>query len=287
VQVPSTGNDCIAGSCSSHTPLAFGGSVSTSFTTTRSFPNGDVYQIDGMISASENASGTSTPGTIYFTNTFVSGNGTNGTSEGEPDNFLLHSYFDFTANGNAGDLTVVADGSFSSGVGAQSSVQVSAQYITPCGTTSSPVLGPISLPPNSFAQSANTNVGGCSTYELTDTSFTINFRAGTTPGSYIRLGSVVAPSLTGVNTHDFNGDRFSDITWLGAGGALSIWLMNGSAGALGTATGTWSIVGQRDFNGDGKADWLWRDGSGNTVIWFLDGLQAVRLRCRARRLDRG
>jgi hypothetical protein len=55
--------------------------------------------------------------------------------------------------------------------------------------------------------------------------------------------------------------------------------MNGSAvlsaGALGTATGTWSIVGQRDFNGDGKADWLWRDGSGNTVIWFLDGLQAV------------
>ena len=28
VQVPSTGNDCVAGSCSAHTPLPFGGSFS-------------------------------------------------------------------------------------------------------------------------------------------------------------------------------------------------------------------------------------------------------------------
>jgi hypothetical protein len=142
VQVPSTGNDCVAGSCSAHNPVPFGGSLAIPYTTTRSFPNGDEYQIDGMISIGENADGTSLPGKMYVTITFIGGPGTGGTSVGAPDQFLLHDYLDYTQNGSANDLTVEAIGSFSSGVGSGSSVTVSAEYCG--GITSSPVLGPIS-----------------------------------------------------------------------------------------------------------------------------------------------
>jgi FG-GAP-like repeat len=79
------------------------------------------------------------------------------------------------------------------------------------------------------------------------------------------------------DTHDFNGDGFSDIVWTGTSGDIAVWLMNGAevmlSGTPGTAQSTWSIVGQRDFNGDGTYDFLWRDTSGNTSIWFMVGTQ--------------
>jgi FG-GAP-like repeat len=79
------------------------------------------------------------------------------------------------------------------------------------------------------------------------------------------------------DTHDFNGDGFSDIVWSGTSGDIAVWLMNGAevmlSGTPGTAQSTWSIVGQRDFNGDGTYDFLWRDSSGNTSIWFMVGTQ--------------
>jgi pro-kumamolisin-like protein/VCBS repeat protein len=77
------------------------------------------------------------------------------------------------------------------------------------------------------------------------------------------------------DTHDFNGDGFSDILWRDSGGDVAMWLMNGStiaAGAgLGNVPNNWSIVGQRDFNGDGKADILWTDTSGDVAMWFMNG----------------
>jgi hypothetical protein len=79
-----------------------------------------------------------------------------------------------------------------------------------------------------------------------------------------------------VDTHDFNGDGYSDIAWSDGAGDMAIWLMNGStilqAGGLGTVPSIWSIIGQRDFNGDGDADLLWRDTSGDLAIWFMNGL---------------
>jgi hypothetical protein len=73
------------------------------------------------------------------------------------------------------------------------------------------------------------------------------------------------------NTHDFNGDGFSDIAWRDAGGDIGIWLMNGpnlaSTAGIGGVPSSWSIVGQRDFNGDGLYDLLWRDTAGNTAMW--------------------
>jgi hypothetical protein len=278
VQVPSTGNDCVAGSCSAHNPVPFGGSLAIPYTTTRSFPNGDEYQIDGMISIGENADGTSLPGKMYVTITFIGGPGTGGTSVGAPDQFLLHDYLDYTQNGSANDLTVEAIGSFSSGVGSGSSVTVSAEYCG--GITSSPVLGPISPPPSSFSTSAVTFVSPCSAGGLlVDTSFTFNFRNGTTPGSYIRVGTIPAPPVTGAGTHDFYGNLFSDILWRNTNGDTTIWAMNGSqvlsTPDLGTVPASWVIVGQRDFNGDGNCDILWRNTSGDTSIWLMDGGQVL------------
>src|SRR5208282_4302776 len=79
------------------------------------------------------------------------------------------------------------------------------------------------------------------------------------------------------NTHDFNGDGYSDIAWRDTSGDVTIWLMNGTSILNPTATyvttlsTAWSIVGQRDFNGDGKADLLWHDTSGDVAIWEMNG----------------
>jgi hypothetical protein len=89
--------------------------------------------------------------------------------------------------------------------------------------------------------------------------------------------SLVAAASKLTDTHDFNGDGFSDIVWSGTGGAIAVWLMNGAqvmlSGTAGTSPSTWSIVGQRDFNGDGTSDLLWLDTSGDLSIWFMIGTQ--------------
>jgi hypothetical protein len=82
------------------------------------------------------------------------------------------------------------------------------------------------------------------------------------------------------DTHDFNGDGYSDIAWRDTSGDLAVWLMNGTAvlpDSLGQVPTTWSIVGQRDFDGDGYADLLWRDTAGNTSIWFIEPGQSTQL----------
>ena len=92
-------------------------------------------------------------------------------------------------------------------------------------------------------------------------------------------GSFGAPSH--VVTHDFNGDRKSDILWWNSTSGQAVeWLMNGasviSAGSPGSAPSPWAIVGQRDFNGDGFADLLWRNGTtGQLLIWFLNGTSVI------------
>jgi hypothetical protein len=80
------------------------------------------------------------------------------------------------------------------------------------------------------------------------------------------------------NTHDFNGDGYSDILWHDTSGNIAMWLMSGfqtlSAAYLGNAP-AWSIMGQRDFDGDGKSDILWHDASGNVAMWLMNGTQTL------------
>jgi Tol biopolymer transport system component len=82
------------------------------------------------------------------------------------------------------------------------------------------------------------------------------------------------------DTHDFNGDGYSDIAWRNTNGDTAIWLMSvtqsGGAQILsatdyGIVPSSWQIVGQRDFNGDGKADLLWSNTNGDTSIWLMNG----------------
>ena len=81
--------------------------------------------------------------------------------------------------------------------------------------------------------------------------------------------------LTLTDTHDLNGDGFSDILWRATGGNVAVWLMDGStvsqSASLGAVPNSFSIIGQHDFDGDGNADVVWRDGSGNVSMWFMNG----------------
>jgi nucleoside phosphorylase len=87
--------------------------------------------------------------------------------------------------------------------------------------------------------------------------------------------SIVSPLA---DTHDFNGDGYSDIAWRDTStGDVAIWLMNSTTILQASdfvnvpASSNWSIVGQRDFSGDGYAELLWHNLSGDTAIWLMNG----------------
>jgi hypothetical protein len=83
----------------------------------------------------------------------------------------------------------------------------------------------------------------------------------------------------GTNTHDFNGDGYSDIAFRDTFGDVAIWLMNGTTilnantSFVANGLGSTAIVGQRDFNGDGFADLLLRDTrvTAGVYIWEMNG----------------
>jgi FG-GAP-like repeat/FG-GAP repeat len=86
-----------------------------------------------------------------------------------------------------------------------------------------------------------------------------------------------------INTHDYNGDGYSDIAWRDTSGNVAIWEMNGTTvlnpntAGVGNVPTTWSIVGTGDFNGDGRWDILWSDTSGNVAIWEMNGTTVLNL----------
>jgi probable HAF family extracellular repeat protein len=89
---------------------------------------------------------------------------------------------------------------------------------------------------------------------------------------------ITCPAVaSAVDTHDFNGDGFSDILFRDSNsGTVADWLMNGanirSAIAVGVLASNWFVVGTGDFDGDGTADILLRDSNSNTVaIWQMSG----------------
>jgi subtilisin-like proprotein convertase family protein len=87
-----------------------------------------------------------------------------------------------------------------------------------------------------------------------------------------------------VGTHDFNGDRRTDILWRHAqSGENVLWFMDKNTLVSGTFTNppaladvNWQMAGTGDFNGDAKPDILWRhDVSGENVAWFMNGRTLV------------
>jgi hypothetical protein len=98
----------------------------------------------------------------------------------------------------------------------------------------------------------------------------------------LKVGITTPPILPDNNTHDFNGDGWSDILFRNAiNGQLQVWLQrNGGAPLVDANVGPlvpldWQVVGQRDFNKDGNYDILWKNGTtGQLDIWFLNGATA-------------
>jgi subtilisin-like proprotein convertase family protein len=83
-----------------------------------------------------------------------------------------------------------------------------------------------------------------------------------------------------VGTHDFNGDRRTDILWRHTtSGENVMWFMEKNTLVSGTFTNPsaladvhWQMAGTGDLNGDARPDILWRhDLSGEMVAWFMNG----------------
>lgn len=84
--------------------------------------------------------------------------------------------------------------------------------------------------------------------------------------------SPAVPSVSVVQSIDYNGDGKSDITWYNSDvQQISYWLMNGAVvagrGDL-FSGGQFRVITTGDFNGDGRGDFLWRGPGGNLELWF-------------------
>ena len=115
----------------------------------------------------------------------------------------------------------------------------------------------------------------------------IVFTESTAGGASSACASAIGVAGTGggggggklTDTHDFNGDGYSDIAWRNTDGDVGFWLMNGtqilSAPSLGNVPTSWVIAETGDFNGDGFSDILWRNTNGDVSIWFMNGTLVV------------
>jgi len=195
-------------------------------------------------------------------------------------------YHVFTAqNSSQGDRWIISS--------AVSCSNGSTQYTLQVNTSGS---GTVTSLPSGINCSSNT--GTCSYSFTSETNVTLTATpvsgwtfvnwSGACSGSVntCAVGMTQAQSVTATfsrtqSSHDYNGDRRSDIAWRHSGGTTAAWLLNGaqvtSSGTFGVVPTNWQIVGQRDFNGDSKHDFLWRDAStGIVAIWLLNGLQVLQ-----------
>jgi hypothetical protein len=106
------------------------------------------------------------------------------------------------------------------------------------------------------------------------------------PSALASASNYACINFTQTASHDFNGDRVSDILWRDTSNNIGMWLMNGTTISQSQVLGNvaaWAAVGQRDFTGtgftgsgnNGDADVLWRDTSGNVGIWLMNGTKIV------------
>jgi 6-phosphogluconolactonase len=101
-----------------------------------------------------------------------------------------------------------------------------------------------------------------------------------TAGSFLDPAALADTNWKMVGTHDFNGDRQTDILWRHElSGQNVVWYMNGASLASGTfldppalSDTDWKMAGTGNFDGDGKPDIVWHHRlSGQIVIWYMNG----------------
>jgi hypothetical protein len=186
----SVNGSCEVGACPPATPVPVDTSAFVPYAFTVTADNGDSYGFAGQIGEQDLNGGTSLPGSMAITITYL-GNSAGGPSRGT--SFTTHVFYDFTAN-TSGSYALVADtgGAFSGGIGAGTSVT---GLWTFDGTVQSSTFGPF-VPPESFYQSETDNVQAPPNGVLTaDVLTTVVFGAGSPVGSIIAVGAAPANAL--------------------------------------------------------------------------------------------
>ena len=118
------------------------------------------------------------------------------------------------------------------------------------------------------------------------TSYTGTCAGSITTGTPVVIGT---SDVTGIDFDavrawrqpDLDYDRKADILWRHSGGALYIWLMDGTrvkaSEYLPPISTAWQVQAVGDFNGDRYADILWREtSSGATYLWLMDAMRVAR-----------
>jgi 6-phosphogluconolactonase (cycloisomerase 2 family) len=99
-------------------------------------------------------------------------------------------------------------------------------------------------------------------------------------GGFLDPAALADTNWKMVGTHDFNGDRQTDILWRHElSGQNVVWYMNGTSLVSGTfltpaalSDTDWKMAGTGNFDGDGKPDIVWHHRlSGQIVIWYMNG----------------
>ena len=146
----------------------------------------------------------------------------------------------------------------------------------PSWLNASVTSGTVTTSPTTVTFTVNTSANSLSAGIYGPSVLTI---ANTTSGLGTQFLTATLTVVGLSDTHDFNGDGYSDIAWRGPTGDVAIWLMNGtqilSGPDLGNVPTNWTIVGQRQLNNSGYADLLWRGPTGDLSIWFMNGTQIL------------
>jgi len=171
---------CYAGSCPADS-LAFSGSDTLPFDVNYTLNNGDMFNILGSFSDSENSGGTEDFALYDFQVTYE-GNGQGGPSQA--DAITVGQYVTFGTVLSSGTFGVIQDGAFGPGLDPSSSASSCVNVSLGCTVPAYPP-GTFYLT-NSFSPES---VDGTFVYNQ---SFTSNFGAGSAVGSYIVWGQDTA-----------------------------------------------------------------------------------------------
>jgi hypothetical protein len=168
---------CEAGSCPA-TPVPFNSTAALPFDFTFALPNGDMYQIYGSFSVTNDTDGTGGSNIFAFQVDYEGSSSGGGPSAA--DSIIVQRNAAFQASVSSVNFNTALTGAFGPTIAASSSASTCFGGTLAC-------LGPVS-PPGSFNQNSTfpiTNISGSYTDDKT---FTSNFGAGSPVGSYIVWG---------------------------------------------------------------------------------------------------
>jgi uncharacterized protein (TIGR03437 family) len=227
---------CTAGTCPAQ-PLAYSGTASLPVATSVTFPDGDVYEITGTLTSTNNSNGASVTFLHSLQVVFVS-SGYGVTITPQTDTLIIDIYAAFASALATASSTANSYGVFGPTLVSGSSAQLCVG--TSCGKTATSPAGPTTT--TAFTMSAPFTSGASSGQLSYDYTFTLNFASGSPTGSYIYLGNpaIAAPAIR-QSQGVISASSYGALPAVGPGTWMEIYGTN-----LGPGPRTWGNV---DFNG--------------------------------------